>query len=148
MKINLAKNEYRALLDVFFLADWILHAYELEKSSATEKYRALEQKIFSWAKDFGFEHLVEYDDNLRQYFPTKEFEEKSIVLEAIDDYDNETFWDELIDRLAVRDLIRQLGQEAVTALEPKERLEKLGPLLERYGKEFERHGLERLSVPE
>ena len=54
MKIEITKKEYRALLDVFHIADWVLHSYKTEEGPETEEYRNLEQKFFSFAAGNGF----------------------------------------------------------------------------------------------
>ena len=59
------------------------------------------------AKEMGFANLVEYDPEMGKYFPTREYDETNVVMDAIVDYDNESFWEELMERLATRDLIVQ-----------------------------------------
>jgi hypothetical protein len=148
MKIDITKEEYRALLDVFHIADWVLHAYKTEEGTETGEYRALEQKILSLAADMGFDHLVEFDADTGKYFPTREYEDTSAVMDAIVDYDNECFWDELIERLASRDLIRQEGKDKVLAMDFEERLVKTEALREKYSDEFYRNGLSRVYIKE
>lgn len=146
MKINLTKNDYRTLLDLLYLGNWILQSHDVDQDPQKAKYLTLEQKFLALAAEFGFGHLVEYDEELKEYFPTKAFEDKSMVMPAIYAYDNDTFWEELGDRLALRDLIRQEGEDRVQAMELKERFEKLAPFLEKYHEEFEQHGLDRISI--
>jgi hypothetical protein len=148
MKIDITKKEYRTLLDVFHLADWVLHAYKTEEGPETEEYRALEQKILSLAADMGFEPLVEFDAETGKYFPTREYEDTSSVMDAIVDYDNECFWDELIDRLAYRDLILQEGKDKVLGMDFEERFVKTEALREKYSDEFYRNGLSRVVIKE
>jgi hypothetical protein len=148
MKIDITKKEYRALLDVFHIADWVLHAYKTEEGPETEEYRNLEQKFLSFAKEMGFEHLVEFDAETGKYFPTREYEDTSSVMDAIVDYDNESFWDELIERLASRDLILQEGKDKVMAMDFEERLVKTETLKEKYSDEFYRNGLSRVIITE
>lgn len=146
MKINITKKEYRTLLDVFEIADWVLHSYKTADDPETERYRVLEQKFLSLAKDMGFKHLVEYDAKTGQYFPTKRYEEESSVMKFIDEYDNETFWDELSERLAFRDLIMQEGEEKVRAMSLEERFQKVEALREKYLNEFQMNGLNRIKI--
>ena len=148
MKIDITKKEYRALLDVFHLADWVLHAYKTEEGPETEEYRALEQKILSLAAEMGFGQLVEFDDETGKYFPTREYEDTSSVMDAIVDYDNECFWDELIERLASRDLILQEGKDKVLAMDFEERSVKTEALREKYSDEFYKNGLSRMVIKE
>jgi hypothetical protein len=148
MKIEITKKEYRTLLDVFHLADWVLHAYKTEEGPETEEYRNLEQKVLSFAKEMGFEHLVEYDTEIKKYFPTREYEDTSSAMDAIVDYDNESFWDELTERLAYRDLILQEGKDKVLGMNLEERFVKIEALREKYSDEFYRNGLNRVFIKE
>ena len=72
----------------------------------------------------GFANLVEYDPEMKKYFPTREYDETNVVMDAIVDYDNESFWEELMERLATRDLILKEGKEKVMAMDDEERLVK------------------------
>ena len=64
----------------------------------------------------------------------------------IDPYDDETFWEELIDRLSERDLVRQVGKEALRNIDAMERMKRLGGISDFYAQEFEEHGLNRLNI--
>lgn len=148
MKIEITEKEYRALLDIFHIADWVLHSHKMEEGPETEEYRNLEQKIFSFAEEMGFANLVEYDPEMKEYFPTREYDETNVVMEAIVDYDNESFWEELMERLATRDLIGREGKEKVMAMDDEERLAKTEDLREKYAAEFERYGISRVVIKE
>lgn len=147
MKINFTKKEYKFLLDILYIADWVLNAHKVEEDPRTEAYKILEQKIFSYAKDTGFENLIEYAPDHKEYFPTKEYEETGPAMEFIEEFENDTFWDQLINRLAERDLIRQVGGiENLSNLSFENRIEKTFPLEEKYATEFETNGLDNLKI--
>ncbi len=96
----------------------------------------------------GFANLVEYDPEMKKYFPTREYDETNVVMDAIVDYDNESFWEELMERLATRDLIVKEGKEKVMAMDDEERLAKTEDLREKYAAEFERYGISRVVIKE
>ena len=146
MKINITKKEYLTLLEILEIADWVLHAQHTGRRPETEKYKDFEQKIFSHAKDMGYKNFIEHDHKLNQYFPTRELEDASPAMEFIREFENDTFWDELIQRLVTRDLIRQCGENRFGSMTLKERFEKEGPLEEGYSKEFHLHGLENITL--
>jgi hypothetical protein len=146
MKINITKKEYKSLLEILEIADWVLHAHEIEKSEDTRSYREFRQKIFSLAKDFGFDHLIKYEKQFQEYFPTSEFEDTSPGMAFIEKFENESFWEDLTDRLVQRDLIRELGEKKILSLEPLDRMEKEDPYREKYEEEFEVHGIDRLEI--
>ncbi len=88
MKMNIATKEYLTLLEILEIADWVLHAHHSEERSETGKYRDFEQKVFSHAKDRGYENLIEYDEELGAYFPTRELEDTSPAMEFIREFEN------------------------------------------------------------
>jgi hypothetical protein len=147
MKIDFTKAEYRDLIDMVYIAEWIMNAHQIKDDPRTKRYRKLEQKILSFAENMGFSHLVEYAPEHDKYFPTRMFEEASSAHGFIDDYDNDTFWEELINRLAERDLIIQEGGlSSMLRLSVEERLEKQFRLEEKYAVEFEENGLENVRI--
>jgi len=147
MKIEFTREEYKCLLDMLCIAEWVLNAHKVEDDPRTEVYGKLEQKIYSYAKDMGFKDLIEYATDHGKYYPTRKYEEAGSAMEFIEEFENETFWDELISRLADRDLIRQVGGvENLSKLSFEERIEKTLPLEEKYSSEFEERGLDGISV--
>ena len=149
MKIDLSKEEYRDLLDVLHMADWVMHAHETDMTLGANKYDRLIQKFYALAGAMGQERLIEYDPDHREYFQTREFDDTSGAWEFIDDFTNETFWDELIHRLTDRDVSRKVGgYDNVDKLTMKERFALEGPILEKYTQELDEDGLERLEIVE
>ncbi len=147
MKVNFTKREYAALLDMIYLADWMLHAH-VEEEEIHDDYSALEQNILSHAREFGCENKIVYDAKLEQYFPTLAYEESEQIHGVIDNYNDETFWDELIERLAERDVLRKFGQEKLRSMSGEERMHLFWEAEKPYADEFEMNGLDRLKIEE
>lgn len=147
MKIDLTRKEYRTLLDMVYIAEWIINAHRVDSDPRTEPYGALQQKVFALAKQMKYENLIEYDAEVDTYYPTGEYEESGAAHDFIDEYEDESFWSELIVRLAQRDLIQQVGSAAkVSTLPFEERLIRLADLENTYAMEFEKYGLARIMV--
>ena len=144
MKINITNKEYRTLVEALELAGWVLHAHAEEEREDTKQFRELEQKILSFAKDFGMKNEISYDSKLEEYIPSRQFEEN--FLKYIDEYNDDTFWEELIERLVKRDLLREEGKEGFENLAFDERFQKEDPIRIKYENEFEHHGIERVFV--
>jgi hypothetical protein len=147
MKINLTKKEYLALLDIFEIADWVLHSHKVEQPAETKPYSDLEQKMLALAEDFGCGHLVDYSEADKRYYPTREVEEGP-AMQFIEMFEEDTFWSRIVERLAERDLVRELGKEKFATLDRAERWEKMEDLETRYWDEFQMHGVERLEIVE
>ena len=143
----MTKKEYGDLLDLLYIADWVLSATRVDDDPKTKKYKDIFQRIYSYAKDFGYEHMVEYIENRNEYVQDDDFKHRSSLHEFIDEYDNDSFWTELANRLIDRDLIRQLGSEKrFFELEVQERIELEYPIREKYEEEFYKNGLDNVKI--
>src|SRR3972149_7905870 len=72
--------------------------------------------------------LIEYSKDFHEYMPTRKYEDTCSAMEFIEEFENESFWDELIDRLAERDTIREVGEAGFKALKPIVRITKVEEL--------------------
>jgi hypothetical protein len=111
MNIELSQEEYELLVEMIYTADYVYNAYLNEQDQEREKYHTLQQKIMSFAKQFKKENLVEWDDECNQLIPSKDYYENSTSVHFIEDFEINTFWEQLIDRLAIRDLFNQHGED-------------------------------------
>jgi hypothetical protein len=149
MKIDITKEEYRNLLDVLHMADWMMHAHETEEDPGTVKYDEVIQKFYALAKDLGHDDSVKYNPEARKYFVTREFDSTSESWEFIDDFTDVTFWDELIHRLTDRDIARTVGgYEQLDKLSMEQRFVHEAPIIKKYSQEFDERGLDRLELVE
>ena len=143
MKINFTKEEYRILLDMITLSDWMMHCHDLDNKN--NKYKTLTKKIFSYFKEMDSEDRIEYDSKLKDYYPLRAYDEE-LHEKFIDSYDDESFWDELIDRLASRDVVKKIGFNALEKMEGIDRVMTLENSREIYENEFEESGLDNLLL--
>jgi len=146
MKIDITKEEYRLLLDILSISDWVMNATRVEADSETAPYAALMQKFLSHAKAFGFDNFVEYDDQDKNYFFTAEFEAAESDAGLIDEFEDFCFWEQLCDRLAERDLINEKGVEAVHEMSPWDRIAEEEGYIAKYEDEFAKNGIANLVI--
>lgn len=144
MQIDLTKNEYRTLLEMAYLADWMLHAHET--TVAEDEYRQLETKLLSQAKDFECEDLVDYVSHLKGFYPSRSLEDSPNVRHAIDNYNDMTFWEELISKLANRDVMRQYSSDDLANMRPEERCRLFWDAESEYEDVFREVGLDAITV--
>jgi len=145
MQIELSKDEYRSLLDLLVIAEWVLNVHNEDPEPTNKRYHEVEQKIFSYAGKMGFVEIIEYDIKYNEFFPTADLEEGE-SRDYLDEYDNNTFWTELVDRLIERDVIKEIGEKKLEKLTIEKRYEKEQPLADKYGTEFEKNGLDNLVL--
>jgi hypothetical protein len=143
IQIAFTKEQLEDFLDIVCLGQWMINGPRVER---IEKYDALAQQVFKAAKDAGLKG-VEYDEKDAEYWLTAEYED-SVLREFIEAYDNEIFWDDLPDRLAERDMERKFGGKAIKAMDNKQRFIAHQTICRKYEEEFEKHGVERLTVPD
>jgi hypothetical protein len=146
MKINFTKSEYRILLDVIYIADWILHAHDTEDRSDTKEYSDIFQKIMSYAKDMGYKDLVDYDERQKNYAESFIFEEESPAPGYIEEYEDDSFWSELISRLAQRDALIELKANNQHDVDTEKLYKEILKAEEKWSKEFSAFGLDRICI--
>lgn len=148
MKIELTDNEYRLLLDLVYMANWVIHSHHGGKRAGVEDYDMLVQKLYSFAQEAGCGALVRADRTSNEYVTTRHFEELTTAIDLLEEYDDDTFWDALISRLAERDVYEQVEEDRRDALDIEEYWERSEPIEEAYYREFRRHSLDRLRLVE
>jgi hypothetical protein len=146
MKINITNKEYKALLTMVAIGAWVIEAHQVEERQETRPIRELEQKIMALAGEFGCGHLVHYDKEGEDYEPSDEFRVKGDFHRHLVAYEENIFWDELIDRLAHRDAFSAMTDQEYEDLDVNARFGARQPHRERWVKEFEIHGLDRLEI--
>lgn len=144
MKIEFSKEQYRCLMELVYMGNWVIGA--VQKRDAVKKYEELENYIYSLAKDFGLGEIIEYDEESGEFFAGKKFDKNTNVDKFIQDYDNDTFWMNLIDRLTMRDLIGKYGEDFIRKVDIEKILEEKDAIIDKYGDEFEKNSIENLII--
>ncbi|TJY41093.1 hypothetical protein E5161_15460 [Cohnella pontilimi] len=141
MKIELTNKQYRDLIELLFLGNWLANATRTgaEGDERLEKYELLQHYILSHAKNFQADDVVTEEGT--SFYTTMEFEES--IMPIVEEYDDSTFWEQLSMKLANRDLLKEIGP--VSELKEKHRT-RLFELEEEYEVEFEENGLRNLVL--
>jgi len=133
MEIELTELEFRRLLDMAYIGNWILNS--TRGSDRFTDYDIVESKLFSYCPPHGMPTLTEYvGDEAR---PSADFENGGIH-EAIADYEDAVFFEILAEELARRDMdFEPIGPENYTELTSR---------IDEYIEEFEQNGIENISL--
>jgi hypothetical protein len=142
MNIPFTEQQYRALLNIVHLGEWMANANRSDEG--IQEITAIEQHVYSFAADFGMDDLVTLEGSL--YVPTKELEDP--LFPIIDAYDDEGFWDKLIEVLSARDLAAEHGVPGMQKLNREQLAEQMDERASVYEEEFEEYGVERLQIVE
>jgi hypothetical protein len=146
MKIHFSKREYQKLLEILYITDWVLHAHQEKRTDETKEFQELEQKIMAMAKECGAGDAVETNNATGNYFLSRNFIKEQQCLAPIEAFENATFWEELLERLARRDFIRRYGEEAIRKMTLEERFTKETAILQMYDHEFSQNGLNNIYI--
>ena len=133
MQIELSKKEFRRLLDLVYIGNWILNS--TRGDDRFEDYDELQEKLFTLCLDRGMRSLVQTWHG--RIYPSKAYEEGGIH-EAIADYEDAVFYNILAEELARRDL-------GLEDSDPDDFAE-LAERMEDYLDEFEKNGLDTISI--
>ncbi len=145
MQIEFTKQQFKNLLKLIYLGEWMTNAHRTD--DRIKKYEDMLNYIFSYAKKFGFEKYVDDEDvNNGKFYPTRFFEEKTDVDQLHEEYDDKTFWDELIHRLGKRDFFRKYSKNEIKKMSEEEWFEKFYRCINKWGDEVDKYEIERLSI--
>ena len=75
MKIDFTAEQFELLMKGLYLGNWLVRSTE-EESSDTE-LDGIEAYILSFAKDFGLERYVDFDEEEKRYYPSKKSSRKT-----------------------------------------------------------------------
>lgn len=146
MKITFTPKEYARLLELVHLG---LHVAVRRadgdgppENPPTRRYEELEQKLLELAAPLGCAELVDVGA-LGRLVPSAKLAEDDRVQKLIGEYNNDTFWQELVVRLADRDLATQQTKLSLTGAggPPLDADLRLRELEDAYWEEFETNDL-------
>jgi hypothetical protein len=143
MHVTLTKEQYRLLLTLAHIGEWVINADRRDEGEK-EEYLDVLAHLSEAAPDFGAQEYVEQNPEDGRWYPSRVIEEMAAPFIA--DYDNHTFWEELTFRLAERDAVRKRGERALDLLDEEERARLLAPLREQYFAEFHAHGVDNITI--
>jgi len=142
MKVTFTAKEYARLLELLHLGLWVAGGRPDDPATMPERYAAIAEKVLGLAEVFGCADLVEVDVNGQLFLNEKITE--GPAGEKLDRFIEEAFWNELVTRLAERDLHTEQGEPKTESEPDDEQLERLGEIEDAYWREFEASGVEHL----
>ena len=133
MELKLTQKQFRRLLDLVYIGNWVLNSTRGE--DRIREYDQVESMVFSHCLGQGMASLTElYHGEL---IPSRAFAEGGIH-EAIMAYEDTMFFEILAQELALRDM----DSDAPTP----ENVDELRERMDTYLGEFEQHGTDNITV--
>jgi hypothetical protein len=133
MNIELSKKQFRRLLDMIYVGNWILNSARGE--DRFKDYDDVESLLFSYCARNDMPALFEIADG--EYVPSRAFAEGGIH-DAIMDYEDTVFFEILAEELARRDMNND--PDSV------ENYEAFADRINDYITEFEQHGTDNILI--
>ena len=133
MNIELTDKEFRRLLDMVYIGNWILNS--TRGDDRFEDYDLLQEKLFALCTKNGMPSLVQRWQG--HIFPSQAYEDGGIH-EAIADYEDAVFFNILAEELARRDL-------GLEDSDPED-FSELSARMEEYLTEFDKNGLSTINI--
>lgn len=133
MELKLTEKEYRRLLDMAYIGNWILNS--TRGSDRFEDYDHVESRLFSYCAKVGMNTL--FDMRGGRALPSAAFENGGIH-EVIADYEDTIFFEILAEELARRDM----DFEPISP----ENFSELTNRIDDYISEFEQNGMDNISL--
>ena len=133
MNIELTELEFRRLLDMAYIGNWVLNS--MRGAGRFEDYDNVESLLFSYCPGQDMHSLTEIIDGAAR--PSEAFEQGGIH-DAIADYEDSIFFEILAEELARRDM----------DFEPinPENFGELSNRIDEYIAEFEQNGIDNISL--
>ena len=133
MNLELSKKEFRRLLDMVYIGNWILNS--TRGNDRIADYDQVESKLFACCRENGMDALVEKWQG--EDVPSRAFADGGIH-EAIMDYEDTVFFEILAEELARRDMDYQPVS--------RENYNELVSRMDAYIAEFEANGTDNLVL--
>lgn len=113
MKVSFTTKEYARLLELAWLGMQVAAGRSGEDTPALRRFAEIEQKLLDLATPLGCADFTTVASTGRLAFSEK-LEHDERLRKVLGDYDNDTFWHELVDRLTDRDLAAEQARHQAT----------------------------------
>ena len=135
MHIDLSNREFRMLLDMVYIGNWILNS--TRGNDRFREYDDLESKLFQLCRNCGMDVLAEdWEDTV---IPSKAYEQGGIQ-QVIALYEDTVFYEILAEELSRRDM----GYADIT----EDNYDEIVSRMTQYMTEFESSGVDHLMLEE
>lgn len=147
MKVSFSPKEYSRLLELVWLGMQTTMARDGRETASLRRYAEIERKLLDLAAGFGCSDLVTVGSEGR-LVPSEKLHNDERLRKVLGDYDNDTFWHELVTRLSDRDLSAEQARHHASGKggPPINADERLKQLEDGYWAEFEKNDLANMML--
>ncbi|MGB0774452.1 MAG: hypothetical protein ACPG32_11170 [Akkermansiaceae bacterium] len=147
MHMRFTDEELLTLAEMMTLACWATFwNHKPGSDEGVARYDDMLEKILTRLQHGGLGEHVEMDPERQKLRMRKDREDGSFYAQCYDEMRNETFWEELVARMAERELNRKHGEAHMKSLSEEKRKELSEPVTKRFWQEFSTRGIGNLHV--
>lgn len=147
MHLRFTDEELATLAEMLTLACWsTFWNHKPGSDEGVARFDDMLEKILSRMQHNGQGGEVELDPERQRLRLRKDKEDGSFYAQCYDEMRAETFWEELVMRMAERELNKRHGKVELDRLTEDERKEISEPLTKRFWEEFSANGIENLHI--
>lgn len=144
MKPLFTPREYSRILELAWLGLWVAGVRPEDPEATPDRYRDAEQKLYSLASAYGCADFVKAGPDATLKAASKLSE--GAARERLDQFIDDSFWAELVQRLAERDLKAELGSTKLGDQFNEEETARLMEMEDNYWREFEQRGVDHVVL--
>lgn len=141
--MKLTKEDFKELLLTIMAGIWVRSALTELRGEDFKNIEKWEEYFINMAKQLGYDELIET-------FHSKLIPHNDLALENEEEmsaYTDDVFWEELETRLGKRDFYKNATETELNELAKRQWFpEKVHKYYDKYRKEFEKYGIERLKI--
>jgi hypothetical protein len=140
INLQLSKEQFKSLLELVYLGNTMANVH---RNQDIEKYSEIQDLMFSLAPQFGIE---DYSQSVDSEALLESFEED--LQEPIGQYNEATFWEELIRRLSTISLLNIYTIDQLNEMDGSAQLQLVIQHEEKIRSHLAKFGLASFSLPE
>ena len=140
--ISFSKKELKRLLKLAYIGSYVVSEYEDELEE--KQSENLIERILQICLEYKIEEGIEFDSKLNGYLLDGDKEDE--ILTEYNEFIEDSFWYEIINRMARKDLVEDVGEKVFEKMDIEEILKKEEKYKIKWEKEIEENGLRNFEV--
>lgn len=146
MQFSLNPEEFRRLLLLATLGEVVMNDWTPQKELTSDQQACIDvvQDLYARAVQDRQTDLVTEDAETGCLLPGERI--RSQIDKWLSIYDNDVFWDELVARLAQRDMVAEYGRETLERMPEAYRRSAEQPMLDYYWREVRQNGMDHFVM--
>lgn len=147
MHLRFTDEELVTLSEMLTLACWATFwNHKPGSDEGVARFDDMLEKILTRMQHNGQGNQVEIDPERQRLRLRKDQEDGSFYGQSYDEMRAETFWEEIVARMAERELDKKFSAAELNKLSDEERKKIAEPVTEKFWEEFSKNGIENLHV--